>query len=120
MTRTSSAIADHLAVVLGLGLLARLEVDARELRDAVDEPRDLVAELGADMIERGLGVLDDIVEQRGDYGRVVQVQAGADLRDRERMDDEILAERRVCPSWACSANAKARAIRSVSAPGCTR
>ena len=37
---------DHLAVVLGLGLLAALELDPRQLRDALDELRDLVAELG--------------------------------------------------------------------------
>ena len=56
---------DHLPVVLGLGLLARLELDARQLRDAVDELRDLVAELVANVVERRVGVLDDVVQQRG-------------------------------------------------------
>ena len=37
---------DHLPVVLGLGVLAALELDPRQLRDALDEVRDLVAELG--------------------------------------------------------------------------
>ena len=38
---------DHLAVVLGLRLLAAREADARQLGDALDEVRDLRAELGA-------------------------------------------------------------------------
>ncbi len=37
---------DELAVVLRLGVLAALELDARQLGDALDELRDLVAELG--------------------------------------------------------------------------
>ena len=36
---------DHLAVVLGLRLLARLELDPRQLGDALDELRHLVSEL---------------------------------------------------------------------------
>ena len=36
---------DHLAVVLGLRLVVRLERDPGQLRDAVDEPGDLLAEL---------------------------------------------------------------------------
>ena len=36
---------DQLAVVLGLRLFAALELNARQLRDALDELRDLVAEL---------------------------------------------------------------------------
>ena len=43
---------DQLAVVLGLGVLAALELDARQLRDALDELRDLVAELGAQLLDR--------------------------------------------------------------------
>ena len=55
---------DQLAVVLGLRLLAALELDARQLRHALDEVRDLVAELGADVVERDVGVLDGVVEKR--------------------------------------------------------
>ena len=42
---------DHLAVVLGLRLLAALELNPRQLRDALDEARDLVAELGAHVLD---------------------------------------------------------------------
>jgi hypothetical protein len=63
-------------------LLARLELDARQLRHAVDELRDLVAELGTDLVERDVGVLDDVVEQRCRERRLVQLEPGEDLRPR--------------------------------------
>ena len=75
---------DHLPVVLRLGLLAALEADARQLRDAVDELRDLVAELGLDVVERDVGVLDDVVEQRRGDRLVVQLELRTDARDRIR------------------------------------
>ena len=82
---------DHLAVVLGLGVLAALEVDARQLGDAVDELRDLVPELGAELLEVDLGVLDDVVQERGCDRLLVQAELGADLRHSERVVDEVLA-----------------------------
>jgi hypothetical protein len=66
---------DHLAVVLGLRLVARLERDAGELRDAVDEAGDLLAELGADLVERRRRVLDGVVQQRGDERLGVEAHA---------------------------------------------
>ena len=42
----------HLAVVLGLGLVARLERQPGQLGDAVDESGDLLAERLADLLER--------------------------------------------------------------------
>ena len=66
---------DHLPVVLGLRLLAGLELDARQLRDAVDERGDLVAELLAQRVELDAGVLDDVVEERGGDGLLVEAQA---------------------------------------------
>ncbi len=82
---------DHLAVVLGLGVLATLELDARQLRDTLDELSDLIAELGADLVDLNLGVLDDVVEQCCGNRFVVEAQPGADLRRTERMVDEVLA-----------------------------
>ena len=81
---------DHLPVVLGLGVLAALELDPRQLGDALDEVRDLVAELGPHLVDPDLGVLDDVVEQRGGDRLVVEPQLGADLGGAERVKDEGL------------------------------
>ena len=82
---------DHLPVVLGLRMLPALELDPRQLRDALDERRDLVAELGAHLVDADLGVLDDVVEERGRDRLVVEPQLRADLGRAERVVDEGLA-----------------------------
>ena len=82
---------DHLSVVLGLRLLAGLELDTRQLGDAVDERGDLLAELLAQRVELDPGVLDDVVEQRGSDGLLVEAQARADRGDADGMRDERLA-----------------------------
>ena len=56
---------DHLPVVLDLRVLAARELDPRQLRDALDEPGDLVAELGLHVGDVRLRVLDHVVEQGG-------------------------------------------------------
>jgi hypothetical protein len=81
----------HLAVVLGLRLVARLERDAGELGHAVDQAGDLFAEDVVDLVEACRGVLDRVVQERGAQRRRVQAHAGADLGDADRMDDEVLA-----------------------------
>ena len=82
---------DQLPVVLGLGVLAALELDPRQLGDAVDELGDLVAELVLDRLQVGVGVLDDVVEERGRDRRLVHAELGEDLGDAERVVDELLA-----------------------------
>ena len=82
---------DHLAVVLGLGLLAALELDPRQLRHALDELRDLVAELVAHFLDVGAGVLDHVVQQRGGDRLLVEVELGADLGGAPGVVDEVLA-----------------------------
>ncbi len=81
----------HLAVVLGLVLVAALEGDPGQLRDAVDEPGDRLAEQLADLLEARARVLDRVVQQRRAKRLGVEPQAGADLRDLDRMGDEVLA-----------------------------
>ena len=88
---------DHLPVVLGLGVLAARELDPRQLRDALDEARDVVAELGAQVVDRDAGVLDDVVQQRGGDRRLVEVQLGDDLRGADRVVDEVLARAPLLP-----------------------
>ena len=80
---------DHLADRLGLRAVAVL--DLVELRDAVDQHRDFVAELRRQLVEAVVGVLDGVVQQgRGDRLRA-EPQVGEDLRDRERVGDVRLA-----------------------------
>ena len=82
---------DHLPVVLRLGLLAARELDPGQLGDALDELRDVGAELGAHLVELGVGVLDDVVEQRGGDRLLVEVELRADTGNAPGMVDELLA-----------------------------
>ncbi len=82
---------DQLPVVLRLRMLAALELDARQLRHTLDELGDLFAELGAQLIDVGRGVLDDVMEERGRKRRLVELQAGEDLRGSPGVVDELLA-----------------------------
>jgi hypothetical protein len=82
---------DHLAEVLGVGLLARLEARPGQLGDSLDELGDLVAELGADVVGVGLRVLDHVVQERGGERLLVEMELGADLGYRPGMVDERLA-----------------------------
>ena len=54
----------ELAEILGLLGLVGLQLDARQLGDAVDQPGDLVAEEALDVVEGRDGVLDRVVQQR--------------------------------------------------------
>ena len=81
----------HLAVVLGLRLVAALEGDPGQLGDAVDEPGDRLAEQLGDLLDRGARVLDRVVQQRRAERLGVEAQAGADLRHLDRVGDEVLA-----------------------------
>ncbi len=82
----------HLAEVLGLPVFLRGEVDLAELGDAVDEERDLGAELALfDVLDGRQRVLDDVVEQpRADAGHV-EPELGDDAGDGSRMDEVRLA-----------------------------
>ena len=81
----------HLAVVLGLVLVAALEGDPGELRDAVDESGDRVAEELAHLVEARRRVLDRVMKERRAERLRVQAKAGADLCDLDRVRDEVLA-----------------------------
>jgi hypothetical protein len=81
----------HLAEVLGLRVLQRGELDAIDLRDAVDQVRHGLAEALGDLALGGRGVLDDVVQQRRHEGLRVEVPLREDLRDRERVGDVGLA-----------------------------
>src|SRR5207253_1631934 len=88
---------DHLPIVLRLRLLAALELDPGQLGDALDELGDLVAELVADLLDVGLGVLDDVVQQGGRDRLLVETELGADLGGAPRVVDEVLAGAALLP-----------------------
>ena len=81
----------HLAVVVGLGLVARLEGDPGQLGDAVDDRGDLLAEALAHLLDRGRGVLDGVVQQRRAQRLGVQAHARADAGHADGVHDEVLA-----------------------------
>ena len=81
----------HLAVVLGLPLVAALEVHPGQLGDAVDQRGDFVAELLAHLLQRRAGVLDRVVEQRRAERLGVEPHPGADLGDAYGVGDELVA-----------------------------
>jgi len=90
---------DHLAVRLGLGLLARAELDARELRDAVDEQRDLLAELALDIVARRARVLEHVVQDRRlDHGRLLPQHAQI-FATSSGCITKGSPDRRTCPAW---------------------
>jgi hypothetical protein len=82
---------DQLPIVLRLRLLTALELNAGQLRHALDELRDVVAERGADVLELDVGVLDDVVEQCGGDRLVVELELRADLRRPPGVKHELLA-----------------------------
>ena len=81
----------HLAVVLGLALVAALEGDPGQLGHPVDELGDLLAELDADLLEAGAGVLDRVVQQRRAERLGVEAHAGTDLGHADGVGDELVA-----------------------------
>ena len=88
---------EHLAIVLELLLLARLVLDLAELRHAVDEHGDFLAEHLLDLLVRIDGVLDDIVQERRADRHVIDVQLREDLSDMQGMDDVFLTRDALLP-----------------------
>ncbi len=105
---------DHLADVLGLRELARAELELVELREAVDDVRDFVAELLFQRLQRDIGVLDGVVQERRGQRRRIEAKLGEDPRDRERVLDERLTRSPVL-AFVGALGAPRRPVR---APGC--
>jgi len=73
----------HLAEAFGLPLLAGAKGHLADLGHPVDQVEDLRTEHGADFFGRGQGVFQGVVQQPGDDGRHVELQAGEDFSDFE-------------------------------------
>ncbi len=81
----------HFAKALGLRFGTAAELNVIELRDPIDELRDVGAEALGDLILRGGRVLDDVVQDRCDDRRRIEVQIREDMCDRDRVRDIGLA-----------------------------
>ena len=78
---------EKLPQVLGLGFLAGDEVQPLDLRKAVDDGADLVAEQLVDLGAGRVGVLDRVVEESDGDRRVVELELREDGGDFERMGE---------------------------------
>ena len=94
---------EHLAKALRLRFLAILELDLIEFADAVDEFSDDFAEHRGDLRLGGRGVLDDVVQDRGNQRIAVQPQIGEDVGDRYGVRDVGLARDALLPLMAFGA-----------------
>ena len=81
----------HLAQVLGLAVLDIRELDLGQLGDAVNEQRDLGAELLLDLGHRDRRVLGHIVHEGRGNALAVHAQLHQNLRHRKRVADVRLA-----------------------------
>ena len=85
---------EHLPDVLRLLLLHRPRAaELRQLRHAVDEARHLTPESLLDVRQGDVGVLGDVVEERGCQGLRVHLELGQLVRHRHGMHDIWLARR---------------------------
>ncbi len=84
---------EHLAHRRRLLGLPRVELDAVELGDAVDDGGDLLAEVPVDVGDGDLGVLDGVVQQGGNDGHLVEADVGDDAGDCQGVIDVALAAR---------------------------
>ncbi len=75
----------QLAQVLGLLGLARYQFQPFQLGEALHQRADLVPEDVIDFGAGSLGILDGVVQQRGDDGGIVELEVGEDRRDLKRM-----------------------------------
>ena len=81
---------DHLPQGFGLRLLQVPRGQVAELRDPVDDLRDLVAELVGELVLGHARVLEHVVQERRRDGRRVEPELGQDRARRQRVVDERL------------------------------
>ena len=81
----------HLAIVLKLYILLRHIFNAAEFRHAVNECHNIPAELGFHLLERGVRILDYIVQESGTNGLIIKMEAGENISNVEGMHDVGIA-----------------------------
>ena len=82
---------DHLAVILSLRLVARLERERVKLGDAINQRSNLGAEDLLDLVNRNGSVLNRVMEQRRHERFGIEPEPGADRSDANRVADELFA-----------------------------
>ena len=78
---------DELPQVLGLAQMRLGQLQLGQLGDAFDQFGDLGPEQALDLFARRVGVLDDIVQQRGDDGLGIEAIVGEDARHLDRVGE---------------------------------
>ena len=104
----------QLAVVLDLPFLRRVERQISDLRQAIDDLRDLLPELLLDVGDGDGRVLDDIVNQPARDRHRIELQVGENPRDLDAVRDERLAGR---GASARRVRARCTCTRGAAAPG---
>ena len=87
----------QLPVVLDLPLLQRMHRQRPDLRQPIDDRRDLPAEFLFDLLDRDRGVLDHIVDQAARDGDRIELQVGENLRDLDAVEDVVLPGKALLP-----------------------
>ena len=82
---------EHLAHTLRLAVLAAGQIDFAEFGDAVDAARDIFAEEPPHLLESGVGILDNVVQQGRGQTDQIHLHAREDRRHLKRMEHVKLA-----------------------------
>ena len=85
----------HLADVLGLGLLLAAEGDLVQLGDTGDELAHGGAETALEILDRQVGVFHGVMEDGRRQRVPIELELGEDGRNTQRMLDELLARETV-------------------------
>ena len=75
------------AQILRRAFVFRLRFDLGELRHAIDQPRNILAERFLDLLIGDQRVLDRVVQQRSHDRLIVEIQVGQDARDFDRVTE---------------------------------
>ena len=68
-------------------------LDLGKFGDAIDQPRDFGAEMRLDILDRGKGVFHRIMQQRGDDGRLIELEVSHQARHFDRVAEIGIAAR---------------------------
>ena len=75
----------HFAIILRLTVFGGEEIDLAQLRDAVDAPRDFLAEVFLDIRYGDACILNDVVQQTGLDADDIEAHPGKNARHGQRM-----------------------------------